>query len=63
MLLQMVDQLNAQRVSGKETLHLHEEMHGFAEALLKAQPVVFRRGGRDGRVRDTVHTVLRVRVN
>lgn len=30
MLLQMIDQLNAQRISGEKTLDLDEKMHGFA---------------------------------
>lgn len=58
MLLQMIDQLNAQRIPGEKTLDLDEKMHGFAQTLLETQPVVFRRGRGDSRMRDAIHAVL-----
>lgn len=62
MLLQMVDQLDAERVPGEEAFNLHQEVHSLAEALLETEPVVLCRGGRHGGVRNAVHAVLGVRM-
>lgn len=63
MLLQMIDELHAEGVPRQVTFDFYEEMHCLAQALLKAQPVVLRCGGRGGRMGHAVDTVFGMRVH
>ena len=47
-LLQMIDELYEEGIPREETFDLNEEMHGFAQTLLKSQLVMLRRGGSRG---------------
>lgn len=62
-LLQMVDELYTEGIPREKTLDLDEEMHGFAQTLLKSQLVMLRRGGGRGRMGHAVHAVLGMRVH
>lgn len=59
----MIDELYAEGIPREETLDLYEEMHGFAQALLKSQLVMLRRGGGRSRMGHAVHAVLGMRVH
>lgn len=63
MLLQVIVELYAESISREEALDFLEKVHGLVQTLLKSQPVMFRRGGRGGRMRHAVHAVLGMRVH
>lgn len=54
----MIDELYEEGIPREKTLDLDEKMHGFAQALLKSQFVMLRRGGGRGRMGHAVHAVL-----
>lgn len=63
MLLQMIDKLHAESIPCEKTLDFYKEVHSLAQAFLKPQPVMLRRGGSGSRMGHTVHAVLGMRVH